>query len=833
MKTLLDWAVWYYNQGLCVLPVRPRAKAPLVEWKRYQTQRPSRRQVEDWFRGKTVEDCGIGVVCGAVSGGYVVLDFDRLDAYRQALNADRLEKMMRVIISGSGKRHLPMFSKHVPDSFKIPEIGLEVRSNRNFTVLPPSIHPCGRPYRFVNPQLPVMRVENAAEEAWKIAAKLGIDRRPDVKKAAWKPDVSLLRPCFRAMINNKNPGALGEKPNELCNEARLALVQEALSAGFGAGDIAPLFSNQADYGDGRESRRQVAGLAKKAIEQGIHRYNCDTLITKGWCTAADRDACYLKYGGRPLTPNEAPAEQAATPLIFPTPSKGGHISPISLDEVAEILGTTIKADDTNKRILFLNMLLNYTEEDQQNIAFNAPSSTGKSYLALQIADYFPEEDVLALGYTSPKAFFHELGEQVREDGTPLQPRDEFVNENLDAWVKLHPKPESGEGVTDWKEELKAERRRLKIEWDEIPKLYLVNLERRIIIFIDQPHDQLLQYLRSLLSHDRKRIRIKIADKTREGRNRTKTIELVGYPTVIFNSTRFSLAEQERTRLWLLSPEMTQTKLRGSIKLLGDRLANRLSFRKALDADEGRRRLKRLVAAVKAAGIQQILIRDEDRDRIVKRFLDEHRNLAPRLQRDFPRLVALCKAHALLNFMDRQRTADGGLWANRSDVDLGYELYSKISESNELGIPPQVYRLYNERIKPVFDKGGSLSRRELAREYFNLYKTRIGKKALKRTVDLLLETGLAVEQPDPDDKRMLRIYPPGMGGGKNEEDPRVTKLKRDANQILLRNDRELGLIDFHNKMSRMGYHPADVDRILGADPRYEIDGKTIKLREAPP
>jgi len=457
-------------------------------------------------------------------------------------------------------------------------------------------------------------------------------------------------------------------------------------------------------------------------------------------------------------------------LVFPPPSEGGYISEVSIDAVAQVLDTTIKADETNKRILFLCMLLDYTEEDQQNIAFNAPSSTGKSYLALQIAAYFPEEDVMPLGYTSPKAFFHELGEQVKEDGGPLPSREEYITENLERWVKLHPKPESGEGVTDWKEELKAERRRLKIEWGEIPKIYRVDLERKIIIFIDQPHDQLLQYLRSLLSHDRKRIRIKIADKTREGGNRTKTIELVGFPTVIFNSTRFSLAEQERTRLWLLSPEMTQEKLEASLKLLGDRLSNRRRFQQNLNADKGRFSLKMLVRAVKAAGIRQILIKDEDRDFIVKRFLDEHRNLAPRLQRDLPRLIALCKAHALLNFRNREKTEDGCLWATRRDVEGGYKLYCQISESNELGIPPQVYKLWNERIKPIFDAGGSLSRRELAREYFALYKTRIGKKALKRTVDLLLETGLAVEQPDPRDKRTLRIYPPQVGGGKNEESP---------------------------------------------------------------
>ena len=77
----------------------------------------------------------------------------------------------------------------------------------------------------------------------------------------------------------------------------------------------------------------------------------------------------------------------------------------SLDQLGATLETTIKHDSVTKKILFLNTLLNYTDEDQQNIAFNSPSSTGKSFIALETLEYFPPEDQMILSYTSPTTTF--------------------------------------------------------------------------------------------------------------------------------------------------------------------------------------------------------------------------------------------------------------------------------------------------------------------------------------------------------------------------------------------------------------------------------------------
>jgi hypothetical protein len=84
--------------------------------------------------------------------------------------------------------------------------------------------------------------------------------------------------------------------------------------------------------------------------------------------------------------------------------------PITFNEIKEILGLTIKNDDTNKLITFLCQLSAFTSRDQFNISFNGPSSTGKSYIPLEIMALFPKEDVIDTSYCTPTAFFHEEGE---------------------------------------------------------------------------------------------------------------------------------------------------------------------------------------------------------------------------------------------------------------------------------------------------------------------------------------------------------------------------------------------------------------------------------------
>lgn len=194
---------------------------------------------------------------------------------------------------------------------------------------------------------------------------------------------------------------------------------------------------------------------------------------------------------------------------------------ITDEEIIAILGSTIKHDNTNKVITFLNLVCNYTDEEQGNIGFLAASSTGKSYLPLEIGTgYFPKSDLMILGYCSPTAFFHEYGTLLPD--------------------------------TSDTRDVEPEKKR---------KIRYIDLHQKIIIFLDQPHAKLLENLRPLLSHDQKQITMKITNRNEKSGNRAETIVIEGYPTVVFCSANYRQDEQEKTRLLLLSPEVTQEKLR--------------------------------------------------------------------------------------------------------------------------------------------------------------------------------------------------------------------------------------------------------------------------------
>ena len=173
----------------------------------------------------------------------------------------------------------------------------------------------------------------------------------------------------------------------------------------------------------------------------------------------------------------------------------------------------IKFDEINKLIVFLAMVTAFSEDSQMNIMMNAPSSAGKSFIPLEIAKLFPSESVQDFHYVSPNAFFHDFA-----------------------------------------------------EYDEELDMKVIKLDRKILIFVDQPHPELLQRLRPLLSHDKKILTSKIVDKNQKGGNQTKTVSIQGYPTVIFCTAHTLMDAQESTRFILLSPQIHQDKLRASIEL---------------------------------------------------------------------------------------------------------------------------------------------------------------------------------------------------------------------------------------------------------------------------
>lgn len=410
-----------------------------------------------------------------------------------------------------------------------------------------------------------------------------------------------------------------------------------------------------------------------------------------------------------------------------SPIDTSQFTPLSVTELNEVLGITIKRDEDNKLVTLLGMISAYTEESQFNISFNAPSSTGKSYIPMEIANLFPGDDVLALAYTSPTSFFHSNG-----------------------------------------------------IFDKERKVMIVDLSRKIIIFQDQPHNQLLERLRPLLSHDKKVLRVQITDKNQRYGMKTKQIEIIGYPAVVFCSAGLKIDEQESTRFILLSPEMNQDKIREAINNKIERESNPEKYKAIIEANAARELLKLRIQAIKLERIKSIKL-DPYKQLIKELYLSKRKVLKPRHQRDIGKIISLIKSMALLNLWFRERDADS-IIVSQEDIINAFEIWDRLSESQEYNLPPYIFNFYWDVVVPCFlekKESGSdekgVRKQELMQKHKTVYGTYVEDWKLRQELLPMLETsGLISTDSNERDKRVTLIIPQILkrGGESSELDGRV-------------------------------------------------------------
>ena len=99
---------------------------------------------------------------------------------------------------------------------------------------------------------------------------------------------------------------------------------------------------------------------------------------------------------------------------------------------------------------------------------------------------------------------------------------------------------------------------------------------------------------------------KITDKNQGGGNRTKTVIIRGFPSVIFCTAGLSIDEQESTRFILLSPEINQEKIREAIRERIKRSADSDLYRYSLETHPKRIQLKNRIKAIRQEKYPKLL-----------------------------------------------------------------------------------------------------------------------------------------------------------------------------------------------------------------------------------
>jgi len=392
---------------------------------------------------------------------------------------------------------------------------------------------------------------------------------------------------------------------------------------------------------------------------------------------------------------------------------------LTINDLIEALGVTVKKDDVNKVITFLAMLSAFTDNDQINLSFRAESSTGKSYIPLEVSTLFPEDRVITVAYSSPTAFYHDKG-----------------------------------------------------TWDPDRELIIINLENKILIFLDQPHNQLLERLRPLLSHDQKELLYKVTDKTEKHGQRAKNVKIIGFPSVIFCSGRLALDEQEATRMILLSPEISQEKLREAVYLKILKEADERAFKEYVEKDPRRKALRARIKRIAELKVAEIIVPEPEK--IFQRFVGSRRILKPRHARDAGRLMALVKVLALLNYNHRRVDRRGEwviIYASWKDVEAAFQLYDQVAEPQELNLSPFVYEVYKQVIVPLAkekildnDPASGPTKMEICRKFLEVFGRPLQRVILDRDILPALEAaGLISIESHPQDRRLKIVKPVSIEG----------------------------------------------------------------------
>jgi hypothetical protein len=152
---LLSLALNYHKLGLSVIPLIGKSKKAACRWKRYQEERANEDQIRDWFRDVDSEQRGIGIVCGQVSGGLLVADFDDAKGYGDLLRRYPLAKKLPAVASARGHHvYFRLEYEHEPGGGtkrSLPGRRGELLGDGHYVAAPPSIHPSGAIYRWKVP----------------------------------------------------------------------------------------------------------------------------------------------------------------------------------------------------------------------------------------------------------------------------------------------------------------------------------------------------------------------------------------------------------------------------------------------------------------------------------------------------------------------------------------------------------------------------------------------------------------------------------------------------------------------------------------------------------
>jgi hypothetical protein len=290
---------------------------------------------------------------------------------------------------------------------------------------------------------------------------------------------------------------------------------------------------------------------------------------------------------------------------------------------------------------------------------------------------------------------------------------------------------------------------------------LVDLQGKILVFLEAPNIETFNKLRPVLSHDVWEISYKFTD-TSQRALRTTHVILRGWPATIFCSTSESFVQDLATRSFTFTPETTEAKFRDANKLTGSKAAFPWKFEKDLDAVllEGyityfKSHMKELQVVVPYA----------------ETFGSMFPAKFPRSMRDFKHVLSLIEVSASFYLAQRPvlvrklRFETEGkegfreeehryVMAVKEDYDNTMTLWKEVRETTETSAGSHHLKFFHEVVEPEAKShlDNMFTVKDLTDAWNAKFSDRKSSDIIRNYVDFLCLIGYMSKEPDPSDKR---------------------------------------------------------------------------------
>jgi len=174
-KTNLEYALEYIARGWSVIPITRGQKTPSIfSWKEFQTRQPTVEEITKWWTDRPSDN--IALICGEISG-IIVVDID--PKHGGTTEGLELPPTLCSRTGGGGQHIFYAWNKDVVGAKVGIRAGIDIRSEASYVVLPPSLHPSGNFYEWINdgeplappPQWLYKREDEKPKTDWEVFLK--------------------------------------------------------------------------------------------------------------------------------------------------------------------------------------------------------------------------------------------------------------------------------------------------------------------------------------------------------------------------------------------------------------------------------------------------------------------------------------------------------------------------------------------------------------------------------------------------------------------------------------------------------------------------------------